>query len=235
MARASVHLRLLALLAVLSAADAPAQQPQPRPGGKPAAPQTAPKPPEAPPAGPEARPAPVPAAAGELQPVLHARSAGIVTCLDGVARAAAGTIEAPHAAMSSWLTDAANQGPFSSIIAMKPDNRAAPNAAAFIHMSPTPNGGCQGSTVQVVPTARSCGAMQAEFSKGGRTVANPASIPIVQRDSGERYMLLQAPGGCVIVSVNLLATAPAPTTARAPVPAGPTRPASPPARAAGQP
>lgn len=235
MARASAHPPLLALLAALSLTHAEAQQPQPRPGGKPPSPQAAPKPAEVPPAGAEAQPAPVPAAAGELQPVLHARSAGIVTCLDGVARAATGTIEAPHAAMSSWLTDAANQGPFSSIIAMKPDNRAAPNAAAFIHLSPTPNGGCQGSTVQVVPTARSCGAMQAEFSKGGRTVANLASIPIIQRDSGERYMLLQAPGGCVIVSVNLLATAPMPTAARAPAPAGPVKPTPAPARAAGQP
>lgn len=232
MARTSAHLPLLALLAAFSLADAAAQPPQPRPGSKPALPQAAPKPAAAPPAGAEAQPAPIPAAAGELQPVLHARSAGIVTCLDGVARAATGTIEAPHAAMSSWLTNAADQGPFSSIIAMKPDNRAAPNAAAFIHLSPTPNGGCQGSTIQVVPTARACGAMQAEFSKGGRTVANLASIPVIQRDSGERYMLLQAPGGCVIVSVNLLATAPPPTSARAPAPAGS---AAPPARAAGQP
>ncbi|MDU0342829.1 hypothetical protein [Bosea rubneri] len=156
---------------------------------------------------------------------MHARNAGIVTCLDGIARAASGTIGAPHAAMSNWLTGAPNQGPFSSIIAMTSGNRAAPNAAAFIHLSPTPVGGCQGSTVQVVPTARSCGAMQAEFSKEGRTIANLAGIPVLLRATGERYLLLQAPGGCVIVSINLLATGPAqlaapgPGAATAPAPA----------------
>lgn len=219
------RLALLAALAALAAAAAQAQQAPPRAGNRPASPQAPPKPASAPPAAAEAQPPPVPAAAGELQPVIHARNAGIVTCLDGIARAAAGTIEAPHAAMSNWLTEAANQGPFSSIVAMTPESRAAPNAAAFIHLSPTPAGGCQGSTVQVVPTPRTCGAMQAEFSKGGRTVANLAGIPIIQRESGERYMLLQAPGGCVIVAVNLLATGPAPLAARASAPANPPRPA----------
>lgn len=215
-----------ALLAAALLAMAPAlgQQPPARP-----APKAAAKPAPAPtPAAPQTPL--VPAAGGELQPVMHARNAGIATCLDGIARAATGTIEAPHAAMSNWLNGAADRGPFSSIVAMTPDNRAAPNAAAFIHLAPTPAGGCQGSTVQVVPTARSCGAMQAEFSKGGRTVANLAGIPVIRRESGERYLLLQAPGGCVIVAVNLLATGPMPVAARAPAPPAaakaPTAPAT---------
>lgn len=207
---------LMAWLAVLAAAQVQAQQAPSRAGNRPATAEARPKQPE---------PPPIPAAAGELQPVMHARNAGIVTCLDGIARAATGTIEAPHAAMSNWLTGAANQGPFSSIVAMTPASRTAPNAAAFIHLSPTPVGGCQGSTVQVVPTARSCGAMHAEFSKDSRTIANLAGIPIILRASGERYLLLQAPGGCVIVSVNLLATGPVPLAAPTPEAANASKPA----------
>lgn len=208
---------LLAAALLLAMAPALGQQPPARPAPKAAA-KPAPPPSAQTPAQVAPQPPLVPAAGGELQPVMHARNAGIATCLDGIARAATGTIEAPHAAMSNWLNGAADRGPFSSIIAMTPDNRAAPNAAAFIHLSPTPAGGCQGSTVQVVPTARSCGAMQSEFSKGGRTVANLAGVPVIQRESGERYLLLQAPGGCVIVAVNLLATGPMPVAARAPAP-----------------
>jgi hypothetical protein len=219
-------LALLASLAVPPAAQVQAQQAPPRAGNRPVTQEARPKQEPPPPAAAKTEVPSVPTESGELQPVMHARNAGIVTCLDGIARAATGTIEAPHAAMSNWLTGAADQGPFSSIIAMTPANRAAPNAAAFIHLSPTSVGGCQGSTVQVVPTARSCGAMQADFSKDGRTVANLAGIPVILRASGERYLLLQAPGGCVIVSINLVATGPALLAAPAPAAISAPKPAA---------
>lgn len=172
-------------------------------------------------------PAPAQAAAvsGELQPLVHARNAGVVTCLDAVSQAASRAIEAPHAAMSQWVGGAADQGPFMSLIGMAPNNPAAPNAAALLYASPARGGGCTATIVQVFPTARPCAAVQADLSRNGRTVAVLAAMPVVEREAG-RYMLLQAPGGgCVIVATGALATA-APVAATSQPVQGPTVPAS---------
>ncbi len=141
---------------------------------------------------------------GELQPVVHAQHAKITTCIDTIARESAAVIDARHAAISSWTSTAPNEHLFVSIVGMNYESRIAPHAGAVILAAPVGAGRCEGETVQVVPTARSCSAVQASLVAGGRTIATLQGLLVVQTKSGFRDILLPtAGGGCALVAVGV--------------------------------
>jgi hypothetical protein len=166
---------------------APKHPPKPAPKPQVAAPaKTTPQPPPAPaaaaPAAPAVTPAaapaqpappqPPPSTAAEPQPLVHASQAGVKSCLDGIARAANGTIDTQHA-MSQWFTGAADSQLFQSIISLAYPNKVAPHAAAVLLAAPTQGQSCDTSTVQIFPTARPCNAVLADLLKTGKVIASP--------------------------------------------------------------
>jgi hypothetical protein len=183
-----------------AAAPAKTTQPPPAPAaGAPAAAVT----PAAAPAQP-APPQPPPSTAAEPQPLVHASQAGVKSCLDGIARAANGTIDTQHAAMSQWFTGAADSHLFESIISLAYPNKVAPHAATVLLAAPTQGQSCDTSTVQIFPTARPCNAVLADLLKTGKVIADLAGMPVSQTPNGARQLLMPTAGnGCVMIVVNL--------------------------------
>jgi hypothetical protein len=195
---------------------APKHPPKPAPKPQAAAPaKTTPQPSPAPAAGPPAAtpaaapaqpapPQPPPSTAAEPQPLVHASQAGVKSCLDGIARAANGTIDTQHAAMSQWFTGAADSHLFQSIISLAYPNKIAPHAAAVLLAAPTEGQSCDTSTVQIFPTARPCNAVLADLLKDGKVIADLAGMPVSQTPNGARQLLMPTAGnGCVMIVVNL--------------------------------
>ncbi len=166
---------------------------------RPPAATTAPAAPTAPPA---AAPQAPPGEGGELQPVVHAERAGITTCLDTIARQSAAAIDGPHAAVSSWTSTAPNQNLFVSVVGLSHPGPLAPNAGAIIIAAPLGAGRCAGTVVKIIPSARSCSAIQATLVGSGKTIAILQGLPVVDTKSGVRNLLLPtAGGGCTLVAI----------------------------------
>ena len=155
-------------------------------------------------AEPPAPQAPQGAAAGEFEPVLHARGAKITSCMDTIVNEAASVLDAPHTAISSWSSAAPDENVFLSIVGLSYANKAAPNGAAIIFAAPLGSKKCEGGTVQIYPFAQPCSALQAELIKDGQTIATLRALPVVETKKGYRDVLIPtAGGGCVLVSVGL--------------------------------
>lgn len=193
-------------------------------------------PPAPPPAPPPARQPPVPAAAAPatpspplaaapapaapattgaippagalagMQPLAHARNAGATRCMDALAKASSTAIDADHEAFSTWSTSAPNAHLFQSIALMRYPNQTAPRSASVLVVTPTAADSCEGGTVQVVPSARSCAAIQAQLMQGGKAMVTLTGLPVIENLAGIRQILLPAPNnGCVMISVGLIA------------------------------
>ena len=191
-----------AALASVGSAQTPPASPAPHEGNpnKPAA-----RTPKQPPPAAEA-PSPTASAGtvGEFQPVLHAQRAKVTTCMDTIVGTSAAVIDSSHTAISSWHTAAPDDHVFLSIVGLHYANKEAPSAAAVILAAPVGPRQCDGATVQVVPVARPCSAVQAGLINQGHTVAMLGALPVVETKTGYRDLLLpSAGGGCVVVSVGL--------------------------------
>jgi hypothetical protein len=140
-----------------------------------------------------------------MQPLLQARQAGITTCLDTLTRQASAAIDGRHDSVSSWSPASPNEHPFSSIVALRYQNQVVPRAAAVMVAAPDPGHGCDGVTVQIVPTAQSCGTMQAALLHDGKVVANLTGLPAIENRAGTRHLLLPTAGnGCTIIAVSTI-------------------------------
>ena len=141
---------------------------------------------------------------GEFDPVVHARSAKIGVCMDNIVGQSGRVIDRPHQAASTWVTSAPDENVFQSIVSLSYPNKQMPNAAAVILAAPIGANKCQGQSVQIFPTARSCTAVQASLIQIGKTIATLENLPLVQLKDGSRNLLMPtAGGGCVVITVQL--------------------------------
>ena len=91
---------------------------------------------------------------------------------------------------------------------------------AIISATPTPERGCDTSTVQVYPTARSCPQVRSDLLRDGTLTDELAGMPLIHSSTNFEHLLLPAPGnGCVIVAVGIGIGAPKQQAAQAPAPA----------------
>lgn len=144
-----------------------------------------------------------------LQPVIHAQAAGVLTCAQGFVRAARGVVDAPHKAVSSWVTQAPDRHVFSSVVALDYPVKAAPKAVAVVSATPTADRGCDTTSVQVYPTTRACAAIEEDLARDGRTSNDLNGVHFLRAKSGFQHLLLPGPGGtgCVIVAVSIESSA----------------------------
>lgn len=144
-----------------------------------------------------------------LQPIVHAQAAGVLTCAEGIVRAARGAIEpgVRHNAVSTWVSESPNQNIFASIAALDYGTQGAPRAVAVLTGTPTPKGGCDTASVQIHPTTRACAAIDADLgTAGGRTRSNLNGVTLVKTaDGAQRHLLIPEPSGkgCTIVAVAI--------------------------------
>ena len=145
---------------------------------------------------------------GEPQPLLQARKAGVTQCLGARAKQAAIASDTGSEALSAWSPGAPDAHAFQSIALIRYPDAAAPRSAAVLLAVPTAANGCEGGAVQVVPSARSCAAIQAQLMQGGKELASLTGLPVIENATGMRQILLPAPGnGCVMISVGLIGDA----------------------------
>lgn len=159
------------------------------------------------------------------EPVLHAKNAKLGACVSAVERAAS-VIDQPHSAFSNWNPAAPAQHAFEAIAIQAYQGAVAPRSASVLLATPAANG-CDASTVQVFPTARSCADIEKDFMRTSRFLGKLAGLPLYGTDSNEHRMLLPSAGnGCVIVAVHVQYVAPAAPVASqsAPAPASATPP-----------
>ncbi len=211
----------------------PLDQASPAPGADPTQPRrTAPKPvAKAPAKRPEPIPEKKPAGAGQdkgkaaekkdppppvLQPgevtqaplfqaLVHARQAGLAACTDALTRLLPEVVDAPHDAFSFWSTQNADDHLFGSIAALSYPQPSAPRGASIVFATPAKSGQCEAAGVQIVPTARSCGVIQAVLMKAGRAIANLEGLALIENPAGFRYLLAPSAGnGCIVIAVTVL-------------------------------
>ena len=143
--------------------------------------------------------------AGQIQPQVHASNGGITTCFDSLARASSQAIDGEHQAFSFWDRQRPNEGTFRSIVSLRYPQATAPRGAAVIINSPVAGSACDATTLQIVPTLRSCTAIQGDLMKNGRAVANLAGLALIQAPQDLSYLLLPTAGdGCAIVAVRVI-------------------------------
>lgn len=154
---------------------------------------------------PIAAPSPDTAApASELQPQRHAANGRISACYDTLARASSSVIDGNHEAFSFWDTSKPNERPFRSVVALNYANQSTSRGAAIIINGKSASGDCDSTTVQVLPTARSCSAIQNELMKDGKAIANLAGLSLIRNPQNSSYILLPTSGGgCAIVAMNI--------------------------------
>ena len=141
----------------------------------------------------------------DMQPLIHAKNAGVALCLGTLARASTVAIDAEHEAFSTWATSAPDIHIFQSIAIMRYSNQVAPRSASVLLVAPTISNSCEGGTVQVIPSARPCSAIQGQLMQGSKAIANLSGVSVIENSSGVRQMLLPAPGnGCVMISVGII-------------------------------
>ena len=144
------------------------------------------------------------APAGHLQPQLHASNGGITTCFDTLARATSQAVDGEHHAFSFWDSKQPNDSTFRSIVSLRYPHAAAPRGASIIINSPV-GGACDATTLQIMPTQRSCSAIQGDLMKTGKAVANLAGLALIQVPQELNYMLLPTAGdGCAIVAIRVI-------------------------------
>lgn len=143
------------------------------------------------------------APAGQLQPQAHASNGGITTCVDSLARASSQAVDGEHQAFSFWDPNRPNEGTFRSIVSLRYPNPTAPRGVAVIINSPNVGSTCDATTLQVLPTARTCAAIQSDIMKNGRAIANLTGLALIQAQQDVTYMLLPTAGdGCTIVAIR---------------------------------
>ena len=184
----------------LGVSDSDAQTAPAKPAAKPAAPATAQAParPAAKPADPAGKPEIV-----ESQPVAHARSAAISTCLPAISELSRMTLDAPHMALSTWNKTDANDRAFSSIIGLKYENTIAPRALAIMSVSPNAKQSCDGEAIQIQPSTLSCDAIQKNFANPALKAQDLNGVTLIQGDGPLRFALLPTSGnGCTVVAIG---------------------------------
>jgi hypothetical protein len=87
----------------------------------------------------------------------------------------------------------------------------APRATSIIVATPSATG-CDASTIQIFPTARSCADVEKDVLKAGFSVAGKITgLPVyTSNTSGNRILMPTAGNGCVIIGAQIQYVAAAP-------------------------
>ncbi|CAH1655901.1 conserved exported hypothetical protein [Hyphomicrobiales bacterium] len=222
---AYIALILCTIGAVIVAQDAtaidavPQQMAQAQPAGKKPVAKAKPAAPAKPQAAPvedgepeEAARADAPGHVAEAEPpqaqvplyTQHALQAGLQNCAPIVNHLGNMAADTDYAVQSVWNRDRPNAHMFWQLMGLSYSGRPGLNKASSILVaSPIGESQCEGVLVQVIPSPRSCEAIESSLGKeGGRALDGLVGVRNVMTVRGERVMLLPSAKSCVIVSVT---------------------------------
>lgn len=77
------------------------------------------------------------------------------------------------------------------------------HGVSAVMAAPTPDGKCDGATVQIIPSPLSCQTLQTQVLVKGKQLSSLAGLPLLQDVNNQRMMLLPTAGnGCVVIGFN---------------------------------
>ncbi|MBX3536498.1 MAG: hypothetical protein KF735_02570 [Chelatococcus sp.] len=134
----------------------------------------------------------------------HALQAGLQNCAPIVNHLGNMAADTDYAVQSVWNRDRPNAHMFWQLMGLNYTGRPGLNKASSILVaSPIGESQCEGVLVQVIPSPRSCEAIETSLGKeGGRALDGLVGVRNVMTVRGERVMLLPSAKSCVIVSVT---------------------------------
>jgi hypothetical protein len=134
----------------------------------------------------------------------HAAQAGASECLGPFGQMLQRTIDAPHDAHSLWSVEAPALHAFVSIAGLRYANPIAPRGVVVASAGPNAVAGCDTMAVQILPSSRSCAAIQSGLGSGVKALGQIGDLPLLELADGSRIVLLPTAGnGCALVGVNV--------------------------------
>lgn len=134
----------------------------------------------------------------------HAVQAGLQNCTPIVNHLGNLAADTDYAVQSVWNREQPNEHMFWQLMGLSYSGRPGLNKATGILVA-APIGGnlCEGVLVQVIPSPRSCEAIEGSLGKeGGKAMDGLVGVRNIMTIRGERVMLLPSAKSCVIVSVT---------------------------------
>ena len=147
-------------------------------------------------------PATSPAAPTDIAAPLVKSGAG--TCaaqVNALASATMGGVVSFNTA-AHWALTKPDQRPVSVFIGQKFANPAVPYGATGVFATPNGQSGCDGLSVQVVPSAMSCSKLRETLSAHGKQIGDLAGIPLMEDAGGQTMLVPTAADACVMVGVR---------------------------------
>jgi hypothetical protein len=134
----------------------------------------------------------------------HALQAGAQTCAAIVNHLGNIAADTDYGVQSVWNREEPNQHMFWQLLGMHYKGRPGlDKASSILIAAPVTPQSCEGVLVQVIPSSRSCDAIEESLSKeGGKPVDILAGVHNMLSVRGERVMLLPSGRSCVIVSMT---------------------------------
>jgi hypothetical protein len=148
-------------------------------------------------------------AAAQVEPKVplyaqHALQAGAQTCAPIVNHLGNIAADTDYGVQSVWNREEPNQHMFWQLLGMQYKGRPGlDKASSILIAAPVTPQSCEGVLVQVIPSSRSCDAIEQSLSKeGGKPVDILGGVHNMLSVRGERVMLLPSGRSCVIVSMT---------------------------------
>ena len=145
--------------------------------------------------------APTPAAPSFAASLVKAGAGACAKQVDALAGATMGGV-ATYNTAAHWSLARPETRPVSVFIGQKFAAAGVPYGASGVFAAPNGQGGCDGMSVQVVPSPLSCAKLRETLSSRGKQVGDLAGIPLME-DAGSQTMLVPtAADTCVLVGVR---------------------------------
>jgi len=130
---------------------------------------------------------------------------GVKSCLariDDLGRGVMGGVSNFFPA-SNWNVDAPDSHLASVVLGQKYNNANVPFGFASLFAAPDGHGGCDGVSVQVLPSPNDCMTVRQDLLKRGKLIGDLAGVPLIQ-DIGSQVALVAASANtCVMVSIHI--------------------------------
>jgi hypothetical protein len=136
-------------------------------------------------------------------PVQHVTQLGIQPCIGVMDKMARGNLNQHYEAQSAWNKDAPAEHVFQSVVVMHTPQGMPQDVLVALTATPTPNGACDGVTVQVFPLAVDCQSVKKQMENNGSTSRPIINALVVFDKNGQRIFLLPGMANtCIAVAVD---------------------------------
>jgi len=149
-----------------------------------------------------AEPSRSPAAEGTFSKRLAA--SGVKSCLSRIDELGKGVMDgvSSFSPASNWNIAAPDNHLASVLLGQKYNNPKLPLGFAALFGAPNGSDGCDGASVQVLPSPIDCPTLQQDILKRGKLIGDLAGVPLIQDVSSQVALVATSANTCVMVSIH---------------------------------